>query len=245
MVASLRTFGAVVLLALLAAGCTSAAGQTTGSPGRFPPAEGITVVGQGRVTGTPDTLQATVGVEVARAAVQEALDAASTAARGVIDALRAAGVAEEDIQTREVTLQPRYEPPAAGAPRITGYVATNLVEVRLRDLARVGETLDAALRAGGDAARLQGVEFALEDNAQLLQDARAEAFDEARAKAEHYADLAGATLGRLVSIDESAGGLPPPIPLAVEEQMERHAAVPIAPGSQEVSVQVTALWQLR
>lgn len=217
--------------------------QSGGSPGT--PAPGITVVGTGRIAGEPDTLTTTVGVEVERDAVDDALTDANEAAQRVIDAVREAGVAEEDVQTREFSVQPRYDYPPQGQPILRGYAVTNLVEVKVGDLDRAGEVLTAATEAGGDDARVQGVQFALEDNDALLEQARARAFEDARLRAEQYARLAGRSLGPLVSLSEQLST--PPRVEQFEEGVAADSAaraVPIQPGQQEVQVQVTAIWSL-
>lgn len=269
------TLVVTVALAVLAAGCSgggpssaregaagaqgtqagdTALAQTIPSPGPpgpspWSPSEAITVNGTGRITGSPDTLRATVGVEVQRPAVQEALDAANAAVDQVLTALEEAGVADDDLQTMQFSVHPQYRHREGQPPEITGYVVTNLVEAKIRDLDNVGAVLSQAVSAGGDAARVQGIAFALEDNAALLADARAAAFADARSKAEQYAELAGVELGELLSISEVNADLPPPVAYgdtaAMEESARGAAApVPVRPGSQEVAVTVTASWDL-
>jgi uncharacterized protein len=207
--------------------------------------EGVTVTGHGRVTGQPDTLRATVGVHVVRADVEQAFDDAAAAADRVLAAVREHGVAEEDIQTREFTVWPEEEYRPDRPPAITGYAVRNLVEVTIRDIDQAGELLAAVADAAGDDARVQGLHFSLEDNDAQLQGARQEAFEDARRKAEHYAQLAGRTLGDLVSITETTAQLPPPIPLPDVALEQRAAAPPVMPGQQEVGVQLQATWALR
>ena len=244
----MRALLLTAILAVTLAGCTG--GQVpqvqaqAGAPfGTGQVVEGVSVSGLGRVTGRPDVLRVTVGVSVTRPTVQAALDEANRAAEAVIGALRARGVAEEDTQTREFSVNPelRY-PPEGGAPTITGYTVRNVVEAKLRDLDQVGDILSAVVAAGGDAARVEGVTFALEDNTAMLQQARAAAFADARAKAEQYAQLAERPLGGLVSVSEATA--PPPVPFPRGAAEQDTAAVPIAPGEQEVAVTVTAVWAL-
>ncbi len=220
--------------------------QTAGS-GDGAPAPGITVSGVGRVTGTPDTLTATVGVEVSRDTVQAALDDANAAAEKVIAAVQQAGVAKDDIQTRDFGIDPRYEQRAPEQPPvITGYTVRNLLEVKVRALDSAGAVLQAAAQAGGDATRVHGVTFSLEDNEALLESARKEAFADAKQKAEQYASLSGRGLGALVSVSETVASPPTPQPyLDTAGGSMARAAVPIQAGQQEVSVQVTAVWSMQ
>lgn len=239
----------IALLAIALTGCTADRGALAQQPAATPAgalAQGVTVEGLGRVTGTPDVLRATLGVSVTRDTVQEALDTANAAAEAVVAALRDAGVAEDDIQTRQFSVNPQYDYPPTGDPVLRGYIVDNLVEAQLRDVDAIGQTLSAAVDAGGDDARVQQIAFHLEDNDALLGQARDQAFADARAKAEQYAGLAGRDLGALQSVSETLSAQPQPQPFdTVDGDAARAAApVPIAPGSQEVSVSVTAVWSL-
>lgn len=249
----------VLLLAL--AGCTDdqgdpAAGPATGSAATaavqsdpappFLSLEGVTVTGHGRVPDAPDTLRATVGVHVVRADVDTAFADANAAAERVLAALRDAGVADEDIQTRELSVRPEHEHRPEGPPEVTGYAVRNLVEVTITDVDQAGELLGAVADAGGDDARIERLWFDLEDNEEQLQAAREAAFEDARSKAEHYAGLADRELGPLVSVTETGADLPPPtegMDTAVAAD-EAAGAAPIMPGEQEVGVQVQARWSL-
>ncbi len=207
---------------------------------------GVTVTGVGRVQGRPDTLRATVGVEAERDSVSEALEAANAATEAVLAALRDAGVADRDLQTVQFSVNPRYVDTTTGIPEISGYVVGNLVEATVREIGRAGDVLQAAVTAGGDAARVQGITFALEDNAALVDAARESAFADARRKAEQYAALAGRELGPLVGLSEVVADPPQPdeFRAAAEGGADVAASVPLQPGRQEVGVTVTAVWSL-
>lgn len=238
----------VAVSAVALAACTGrgATGPPTDATSDSMAAEGITVNGLGRVMGKPDVLRATVGISVTRPTVQEALDAANSAADMLLKALHDHGVAQADVGTRDFGVSPELYYPPDGPGEIRGYTVRNTVEVKLRDLERVGEALSAAVRAGGDAARVEGIGFALEDNAALLQQARDAAFAEARGKAEQYARLAERPLGALVSVSEAT--TTPPIPFEQRDKAEGAqsvAPVPVVPGQQEVTVTLTARWTLR
>ncbi|WP_278313329.1 SIMPL domain-containing protein [Lolliginicoccus levis] len=205
---------------------------------------GISMSGSGIVSGTPDTLRATVGVQVERGSVQEALDAANEAAQRVIDAVREGGVADEDIQTERFSINPRYEyDEGPRTRRIAGYEVANQLTIKIRDIDSSGSTLDAIARAGGDDAVVNGVGFMLEDNAELLRQARERAFEDARQRADQYAGLAGRELGEVVSIVEDQAPSPQPF-LADGLERSMDNAVPIEPGSQDVEVRVTVRWEL-
>ena len=249
-----RALLAVVGLFLLTTGCsTEGAQQGETTLAQESPAEGITVIGTGRISGEPDTLRATFGVEVERPSVEEALGVANAAANRMTSALREQGVEEQDIQTAEFSVRPRFgEPPVQPAPaepqdesEIRGYIVTNLVEVQIRDMERVGEVLQAAVEAGGDAARVRGVSFTLEDNEELLQAAREAAFADAQQRANHYAQLAERELGPLVSLSEAVESDPPRRPSeGAAAAGAEPQAVPVTPGEEEVTVRITAVWAL-
>ncbi|WP_333473317.1 SIMPL domain-containing protein [Lolliginicoccus lacisalsi] len=229
----------VLVGALAAAGCS--VGSSSGAEGEQ---VGISMSGSGIVSGTPDTLRATVGVQVERGSVQEALDAANEAAQRVIDAVREGGVADEDIQTERFSINPRYEfDEGPRTRRIAGYEVANQLTIKIRDIDASGSTLDASARAGGDDAVVNGVGFMLEDNAELLRQARERAFEDARQRAEQYAELAGSDLGEVVSIVEDQAPSPQPF-FADTMQGRAESAVPIEPGSQDVEVRVTVRWEL-
>lgn len=255
-----RTVTAVSAVLLLGA-CTG--GEATGTTGtgvpaaaaaaQVPgeevtvPAQGITVTGEGRVTGKPDVLRVTVGASVTAEETQEALETANTKASAIIETLKEQGVDEDDIQTQEFSIHPQYgDPRGDGEPAITGYTVTNLVEAKIRELDRAGDIMDAAVAAGGQGTRVHGVQFSLEDNEALLADARQAAFANAREKAQQYAELAEVGLGEVVSISEIQSNRPVPMPFAEDaaEAAGARASVPIETGQQEVSVMVTTVWSL-
>lgn len=206
--------------------------------------EGITVHGVGRIAGEPDVLRISIGVETERPEVQDALDDNNAAAERVLAALQEAGVADEDIQTSEFSIHPRIDHRRDEAPELRGYAVRNLVEVALRDLDRAGQVLAAAVDAGGSAARVRGVRFALEDNSDLLEAAREAAFADARTKAEHYARLAGRELGPLVAMTETGADAPISLHADTDDAGERASAPPIRPGEQDTFVRVRATWAL-
>lgn len=241
-----------LLLALLAVALAACAGRSVPTApaaaapeSTAPGGEGVTVSGLGRVTGKPDVLRATLGVSVTRPTVQEALDDANAAAEALLKALRDHGVRSEDVGTRDFGISPELRHPDDGAaPAITGYTARNTVEAKLRDLGRAGEALTTAVRAGGDAARVEGIGLMIEDNGALLQQARDAAFADARAKAEQYARLAQRPLGALVAISEVTAAPPIPLEPRIGEEAQPATPVPVVPGQQEVTVTVTARWAL-
>lgn len=235
------------LLAVLAVGTAVVAAVTVAAPEPVraapgdPPADaGVEVQGVGTATGTPDVLHVTIGVETAASTVADALGSANDAAGKVLGALRKAGVADDDVQTRNVHLYPRYD---GDGQDITGYTAGQDLDVALRRLDTAGATISAVVDAGGNAARLQGVSYELDDDAALQSTARELAYADARAKAEQYAKLAGRELGDVVLVREEVTPSGP-VAMAADSAMATSSAVPIAPGTTDVTVTAQVRWSL-
>lgn len=206
-------------------------------------ANGVVVDGLGRVSGTPDVLRVVLGVTVQRSDVSAALAAANRRQAALTAALKRDGVADKDLQTADVQVGSTYD--NRGKPN--GYQVTETLTAKLRDLGRAGKTIGDAVTAGGREAVLQGLSFALEDNARLLAQARDAAFADAQAKAERYAQLAKRTLGVVELVTEATSTAPQPVPLGapLAYGTADRAAVPLSPGTSDVSVSVTVRWALR
>jgi hypothetical protein len=202
---------------------------------------GVVVDGQGKVSGTPDVLRVVLGVSVQRSDVSAALAAANQRQAALTAALKRDGVADKDLQTADVQVGPTYD--NRGKPN--GYQVTETLTAKLRNLGKAGKTIGDAVAAGGSEAVLQGLSFALEDNARLLSQARDAAFADAQAKAERYAQLAKRTLGAVEFVTEASATAPQPIPYAAGLARDEAKAVPISPGTSDVSVSVTVRWALR
>jgi uncharacterized protein YggE len=206
------------------------------------PQRTINVSGYGQVSAQPDVAVARLGVQTEAEEAAEALAQNSQQMQALVDALKGADVAAEDIQTQVVRLHPRYEgePRGEGQPELVGYTATNLVEVYMRDLDTVGEILDTAIQAGGN--RIEDIRFEVSDPAAYLDQAREAAWNDAQHKAKQLAGLASAELYEVLTISESGHGPQPVVerPMAVEAA----AAVPVEPGSQTIEVQLQVTWLL-
>ena len=221
-------------LAATAAGCDHAAPEKVGENSRQ-----VTVVGSGHVQGVPETLTADVGIEFTARDVTAAMDQTNTRQQAVIDALANAGVDRKDISTTDVSLQPQYD--TAGAA-VTGFRAANSIRVKIHPAGAASRLLAVIVGTGGDATRINSVSYSIADDSQLVKDARARAFQDAKDRAAQYAQLSGLGLGKIISISEASGGAATPAPVP-RSGME--AAVPLEPGQQTVSFSVTAVWELR
>ena len=246
-----RTLPIIVIGAIALTACSPQA-DVTADPGPAPapapvyqvaapvtsPETGISVSGTGIVTGTPDTLTLTMGVSILRPTVQEAVNDAAERAQQVIDALKAEGVAEEDIQTANYSIWPQYDY-RNDQQVLRGYQVDNSLSIKIRQLDRAGNVIDAATVAGGDAARVNGLRFALEDNADLLIAARAAAWEDALTKAQQLADLSGVGLAAPIRVAENVSS--PPIAIQYERALAADAAftTPIEAGQSQVTVTVS------
>ncbi|MDQ3031058.1 MAG: SIMPL domain-containing protein [Myxococcota bacterium] len=206
--------------------------------------EGIQVVGEGKAEARPDRARFEIGIEARRPTVAEAREASASAQTRVLDAIRAAGIASEDIQTTQLSIQPEYEY-TEGGRNLLGYTARNTVQVRVREIDSVSDVVDAGVRAGGDDVRLQGIGFELSDPESLRATAREEAMTEARATAEQLARLAGVELGEPIAIEEvvSGGGPVPMMQMRMADSAE--TSTPVEAGTTEVQVQLRVRWSIR
>lgn len=163
----------------------------------------ITVVGDGTVNIQPDVARANIGVEVLNASVEEAATENSRVTQQVLAALAEMGIAKEDIQTSGYSVySERYSPDGSAATEVQ-YRVTNTVNVLIRDLDKVGEVLDASIKAGAN--NIYGVEFLLDDPTAARSSAREQAMQNAKATAEELASLSGVNVGRILSISEVIG----------------------------------------
>lgn len=224
---------------VVAAAPTSAGPADTGADTGV---DTVAVTGVGSVEVAPDVARVTLGVEVEADDVASAFDDATARAEAVVAALRDAGVDDDRIRTTRFDVRPvRGEPgPDREVPDVTGYAVTNVVRVTLADTGSVGDVLAAAVDAAGDAARVDGIDFGVEDAAAAQEQAREAAWEDARARARQYAELAGRDLGELRSVEETVGS--GPRPLAAEDAAV--AAPPVFAGTETVDVTVRAVWRL-
>jgi uncharacterized protein len=226
----------LVLAALTACDATSTAPPLPGDAPRQ-----VTVIGSGEVQGTPDTLTASAAISFVSQDVTTAMNQTSERQQAVINALVDAGLDSKDIATTDVSLQPQYGPD--GVSDIVGYQASNSIDVTIRDIGVASRVLALIVSTGGDATRINSVAYSINDDSQLVKDARGRAFQDARDRAQQYADLSGLALGKVISISEASnGGTPPPSPMPMERAMAD--SVPLSPGQQTVGFTVTVIWEL-
>ena len=197
----------------------------------------------GMVDRTPDVATVDAGVVTQARSAGDAMAANAQRMSATIAALKRAGVADRDIQTASLQLNPQYVYAENQPPSISGYQASNRVTVRLRDLARAGGVLDALVAAGAN--QISGPSFALDHPDEALDEARTQALAKARARAELYARAAGLRVRRIVQISESEGGGPIVRPMMAAMSLRKVAPTPIESGEQTLSVNLSVTFELQ
>ncbi len=207
-----------------------------------PPA--ITVTGEGTVQVPPDLAQIDAGVTSEAKTAREASEANNAAMAKVVAALRGAGIAEKDIQTTRLALQPQYSSKTSGPASIAGYRAANRVTIRLHDVGKVAGVVDTLVGAGAN--DIGNINFMVSKASQLLDEAREKAVADARRKAEIYARATGVTLGAPLAVSETGAAQPLFRPrMAAPMAASIAAPPPVAPGEETLSVTVSVSWAIK
>ena len=203
----------------------------------------ITVTGSGAVEVVPDMATIQLGVANDARSAREAIENNSVAMAAVLERLTSAAIEARDIQTSNFSVSPRYDynRQSGEAPKITGFVAQNMVTVRVRDMTRLGAILDEVARDGANS--FNGLTFGLQEPGPAEDAAREAAVVEARRKAELYATAAGVSLGSVMTINEAGGARPQQVMMA-ETLRSTSDAVPVAAGELSVSARVTIVYAI-
>ncbi|MCC9602209.1 SIMPL domain-containing protein [Stieleria sp. JC731] len=238
-----RSLAAIAMLAIIGGFTVAQADDDDRVPS-------ITVSGTGEMTADPDLAYVTVGVVTEGATAKEAVDANNTAMKELRAQLDKLDIAERDRQTSQFSVSPIYQQrqrpqpgrvitPENNEPQIVSYRVTNDVRIRVRQISRVGEILDAVVQSGSN--RINGISFSVDNDEHFMNEARVKAVKSARAKAELLCDAAGTKLGKVLEIREagSGGGSPRP-----EMMMAAVRSVPISPGEQTISASVTMTFEI-
>lgn len=210
---------------------------------------GIAVGGTGIALVKPDVVRLEVGLELRAATVTDAQKQAADKAQQITDALKKAGIKEEDIKTVDYSIRPNYTYRNNEAPVLNGYIVTNRLSVTIRDVKKAGEVIDAAGSAG--ATLISSIQFTLENNAEALKQARNAAMDDARKKADQLAAAGKVNVGsvvRIVDLSQNVG--PMPVNVAPERSIAPPAAAPalqttIQNGQFQVIVNVQVTYSIK
>lgn len=197
----------------------------------------VTVTGEATVAIAPDAAVIRIGVNSQGKTAREASDANAKQMTAVLAAIKDSGVADRDVQTSRLSLQPQYDPNKNGTARLLGFQVTNRLTVKIHDIDKLPSLLDRAIAAGAN--EMSGIEFVVSEQSKLLDQARDDAIADGHRKAELYAKAAGARIGQVLSIVEE-GSSAPPRPM----QAMRAAGVPIAPGEQTLRASVSLTYAL-
>ncbi len=224
----------LIATALLAAPVSAA--LSTAAQAETPPRT-ITISGEGKISVKPNIAHIETGVVTQAKTAVDALTDNTQSMQAVFQGLRELGIEDRDIRTSQLSISPVYTHGERGTkPVITGYQASNMVSVTLRDLDRVGDALDKIVSLGSN--QLHGIRLEVEEPAPLLDAARADAVADAIRKAKIYVSAAGVTLGQIVTINENGGG-GMPSPFYARAMSMESADVPVAAGEQTLTANVT------
>jgi uncharacterized protein YggE len=204
----------------------------------------VTVSATGTAAATPDQATIQTGVSSEAKTAREALTKNSDAMNEVISELKVAGVDAKDIQTSQFNIEPIHTYPKEGQPPVvTGYRAHNMVNVKVRNLDKLGEVLDQLVAAGAN--QMGGISFDVSKAETLKDEARKLAMENALRRAKLYAAAAGAEVGEIVQISEDVA-YAPPRPMVGGARMAMSAdSIPVERGSVDLEARVTATWKLK
>jgi hypothetical protein len=207
--------------------------------------EGIWVSGEGKVVAIPDLATVWLGIEAQADTVAEAQSQAVGAMDAVMAALAASGIAEKDIQTQYFSIeQVTSWDKDTGEEIVTGYRVTNMVTAKIRDIDNVGSTIDAVAAAGGDLVRISSIAFSVDDPTPYYEGARQKAMDDAIAKAEQLAELAGIELGKPTYISEWSSSPVSSRDIYYGEAVPAPVETPISPGELELTISVQVAYAI-
>lgn len=243
----MRLTATPLLLALsLALGTSMTAHAAPSSPSIAAAAEGtlLNISANAEATRVPDVATLSAGVVTQAADGNSAMRQNAQQMDKVLAAIKAAGIAERDVQTSGVSLNPQYRYADNEAPKITGYQASNTVSLKVRDIAKLGKVLDALAAQGAN--QINGPSFEIDQPEPVYDEARLAALKKAQARAQTYAKSLGLQVRRIVSISEnSSGGFRPMQTMrtmAAGAAMDK--ATPVAPGESTVSVNLDVVFEL-
>jgi uncharacterized protein YggE len=236
-----RLLVATAALALSAL-ATAACAQTA----QVPAADGtlLSVSAQAEAHRVPDVATLSTGVVTQAPDANAAMRANAAQMDKVMAAIRAAGIAERDIQTSGVNLNPQYKYAENTPPTITGYQASNTVSLKVRDIGKLGKVLDALVASGAN--QVNGPSFEVDQPEAAYDEARRAALDKAQARAQMYAKALGLRVRRIVSIDEGGGFQPPrPMPMmAMAARSEKAYDTAVSPGETTLSANLEVVFEL-
>ncbi len=239
MVSTVRAAATLLIAAVSAAAVPAAAQVSEVAPSIS--GTRLDVVATGDVARVPDLVRINAGVVTQAATAVDAIRQNAARMEAVRAALRAAGIADRDIQTSNLNLNPNYRHAENQPPQLIGYQAVNEVSVRFRDIANTGRILDALVAQGAN--QINGPMLTIEEPEAALDEARTEALANARARADFYARSLGMRVARVLSVSEATGFMPMGR-AGMARGMANDMATQIVPGEQTLSVALTVSYEL-
>ncbi len=242
----LPLFRPLLLALTLSLGTTAAMTTSAQTPAYAIPADGtlLNVSSQAEASRVPDIATISAGVVTQAVDGNTAMRQNSEQMARVVAAIKAAGIADKDVQTSGISLNPQYRYAENEAPKITGYQASNNVSLKVRDITKLGKVLDALASVGAN--QINGPSFEIDKPEPVYDEARLAALKKAQARAETYAKSLGLKVRRIVSISEGNGGFRP-MPMMAMAKMEARdagAAPPVSPGETVVSINLDVVFEL-
>lgn len=213
-------------------------------PGYAVTADGtlLNVSAQAEASRVPDVATLSAGVVTQAADGNAAMRQNAEQMAKVTAAIKAAGIADKDVQTSGINLHPQYRYAENEPPRITGYQATNTVSLKVRDVTRLGKVLDALAAVGAN--QINGPSFKIDQPEPVYDEARLAALQKAQARAETYAKALGLRVHRIVSISEGGGNDFRPMPMMAMAKADRYESTPVSPGETTLSVSLDVVFEL-
>ena len=232
----------ITFATLLVSGLAMTASAQTAPP---PANDGtlLSISADAQTTRVPDVATLSTGVVTQAADANSALRANAEQMTGVMAAVKAAGIADRDVQTTGINLFPQYRYAENQPPAITGYQASNTVNLKVRDLSKLGKVLDALVASGSN--QINGPSFEVDEPESAYDEARRNALQKAQARADMYAKALGLRVRRIVSISEGGGFNPPgPMPMMKMAAMDARAASPVSPGETALSANLNVVFEI-
>jgi len=232
--------------ALAMSSTTMTACAQTATPAYAVPSDGtlLSVSAQAQAKRVPDVATMSTGVVTQAADANTAMRQNAEQMAKVVAQIKASGVAEKDIQTSGISIGPQYRYAENQPPTITGYQASNTVNLKVRDISKLGKVLDALVAQGAN--QVNGPTFEVDEPEEAYDEARRAALDKAKARAEMYAKSMDLRVRRIVSISEGGGFQPPmPMPMMAMARMEKaQADTSVSPGETTLSASLDVVFEL-
>ena len=203
----------------------------------------LSISAEAKVTRIPDIATLSTGVVTQAADANAALRQNTEQMTKVVTAIRAAGIAERDVQTTGISINPQYRYAENQPPAITGYQASNTLNVKVRDIAKLGKVLDTLVSVGAN--QVNGPSFEIDNPDEAYDEARVAAIKKAQSRAELYAKTLGLRVRRVVSINEGGGNAPPsPMPVMLRMQAMEASDTSVSPGESALSTTINVIFEL-